>query len=62
MEGIYLKLLLINICMKVFKTFYFARWRMVSVSIKLLSTIEGVSLEEVHGGTVSKAKIDFYNL
>ena len=48
--------------MKASKAFYAARWRMVSVSIKLLSIIDGVSLEKVHGGMVSKVKIDFYKL
>jgi len=36
------------------KAFYSAVWRMVSIGLKLLVIIDGVSLEKVHGSMVSK--------
>jgi hypothetical protein len=40
--------------MKASEAFYSAGWRMVSISIKILVIIDGVSLDKVHGGMVSK--------
>ena len=39
--------------MKASEAFYSAGWGMVSISLKLLVIIDGVSLEEVHGSMVS---------